>query len=157
STAIVLQFDLSRDINGAARDVHAAISAARGNLPPALPNNPTYRKANPADAPVLILALTSDTLSHGRMTGATTRIPYQNLSQVPGVGEAVVGGGALAAVGVELNPAALSKYGIGLEDVRAMLGATNVNRPQGQLADGARAWELRTDDQLRRAAEYAPL
>jgi multidrug efflux pump len=157
STAIVLQFDLARDINGAARDVQAAINAARGYLPPTLPGNPTYRKVNPADAPVLILALTSDTLGRGRMYDAASSILQQKLSQVPGVGQVIVGGGSLPAVRAELNPAALSKYGIGLEDVRGVLSATNVNRPRGQMADGTRAWEIQTNDQIRKAAEYAPL
>jgi len=157
STAIVLQFDLSRDINGAARDVQAAINAARGYLPPALPNNPTYRKVNPADAPVLILALTSDTLARGRLYDAASSILQQKLSQVPGVGQVIVGGGALPAVRVELNPLALQKYGIGLEDVRGVLAATNVNRPKGQLGDGQRASELGANDQLRHAEDYVPL
>jgi len=157
STAIVLQFDLTRDINGAARDVQAAINAARGYLPPTLPGNPTYRKVNPADAPVLILALTSETLGRGRMYDAASSILQQKLSQVPGVGQVIVGGGSLPAVRAELNPAALSKYGIGLEDVRGVLSATNVNRPRGQMADGTRAWEIQTNGQLRKAAEYAPL
>ncbi|HET9539379.1 MAG TPA: efflux RND transporter permease subunit, partial [Candidatus Limnocylindria bacterium] len=121
STGIVLQFDLNRDINGAARDVQAAINAARGYLPATLPNNPTYRKVNPADAPILILALTSTTLDRGRMYDAASSILQQKLSQVPGVGQVIVGGGALPAVRVEVNPLALSRYGIGLEDVRGML------------------------------------
>jgi multidrug efflux pump len=157
STSIVLQFDLSRDINGAARDVQAAINAARGYLPAALPNNPSYRKVNPADAPILILALTSDTVSRGRMYDAASSILQQKLSQVPGVGQVTVGGGALPAVRVELNPLALAKYDVGLEDVRAALASTNVNRPKGQLADGARVSEIQANDQLRRAEEYAPL
>jgi multidrug efflux pump len=157
TTAIVLQFDLNRDINGAARDVQAAINAARGYLPPTLPNNPTYRKVNPADAPILILALTSTTLDRGRMYDAASSILQQKLSQVPGVGQVIVGGGALPAVRVELNPLALSRYGIGLEDVRAALAATNANRPKGQLADATRASELRANDQLFRAADYAPV
>ncbi len=157
STAIVMQFDLNRDINGAARDVQAAINAARGYLPPTLPNNPTYRKVNPADAPILILALTSETRSRGQMYDAASSILQQKLSQVPGVGQVIVGGGALPAVRVELNPLALNKYGIGLEDVRGVLSTTNVNRPKGQLADDARAWELRANDQLFKAEQYAPL
>jgi len=157
STSIVLQFDLNRDINGAARDVQAAINAARGDLPPTLPNNPTYRKVNPADAPVLILALTSSTLSRGRMYDAASSILQQKLSQVPGVGQVIVGGGALPAVRVELDPPTLNKYGIGLEDVRGVLAATNVNRPKGQLANAARASEILANDQLFKAAEYAPL
>ena len=157
STAIVLQFDLDRDINGAARDVQAAINAARGDLPPQLPNNPSYRKVNPADAPILILALTSDTLTRGALYDAASSILQQKLAQVPGVGQVTVGGGALPAVRVELNPLALNKYGIGLEDVRAVLAATSVNRPTGQLADDRQASEIRTNDQLTRAREYAPL
>jgi multidrug efflux pump len=157
STAIVLQFDLDRDINGAARDVQAAINAARGFLPPTLPNNPTYRKVNPADAPILILALTSDTLDRGRMYDAASSILQQKLSQVPGVGQVIVGGGALPAVRVELNPLALSRYGIGLEDVRTVLAASNVNRPKGQLTGAGRASELYANDQLFGAAQYAPL
>jgi multidrug efflux pump subunit AcrB len=151
ATAIVLQFDLNRDINGAARDVQAAINAARGYLPPTLPNNPTYRKVNPADAPILILALTSTTLDRGRMYDAASSILQQKLSQVPGVGQVIVGGGALPAVRVEVNPLALSRYGIGLEDVRSVLAATNVNRPKGQLTDATRASELEANDQLLRA------
>ncbi|HEU5194957.1 MAG TPA: multidrug efflux RND transporter permease subunit [Methylomirabilota bacterium] len=157
STSIVLQFDLDRDINGAARDVQAAINAARGDLPATLPNNPTYRKVNPADAPILILALTSTTLSRGRMYDAASSILQQKLSQVPGVGQVIVGGGALPAVRVELNPLALAHYGLGLEDVRDALSATNVNRPKGQLADTHRASELSANDQLFKAADYAPL
>ena len=157
AAAIVLQFDLNRDIDGAARDVQAAINAARGYLPPTLPNNPTYRKVNPADAPILILGLTSGTLSRGRMYDAASSILQQKLSQVEGVGQVIVGGGSLPGVRVELNPTALSGYGIGLEDVRAVLGATNVNRPKGQLTDGARTWEIQTNDQLHGAEQYGPL
>jgi len=157
STAIVLQFDLNRDINGAARDVQAAINAARGDLPTTLPNNPTYRKVNPADAPILILALTSTTLGRGKMYDAASSILQQKLSQVPGVGQVIVGGGALPAVRIELNPLALNRYGIGLEDVRGALAATNVNRPKGQLATSVRASEILANDQLFKAAEYAPL
>jgi multidrug efflux pump len=157
STAVVLQFDLNRDINGAARDVQAAINAARGDLPTTLPNNPTYRKVNPADAPILILALTSSTLGRGKMYDAGSSILQQKLSQVPGVGQVIVGGGALPAVRVELNPLSLNKYGIGLEDVRGVLAATNVNRPKGQLANTARASEVLANDQLFKAADYVPL
>ncbi len=157
STSITLQFDLSRNIDGAARDVQAAINAARSYLPAALPSNPTYRKVNPADAPILILALTSDTVSRERMYDAASTILQQKLSQVEGVGQVIVGGGSLPAVRVELNPTALSKYGIGLDDVRGVLGATNANRPKGQLEDSARTWEIKTNDQLYKAAEYRPL
>jgi multidrug efflux pump len=157
STSIVLQFDLARDIDGAARDVQAAINAARSTLPATLPNNPSYRKVNPADAPILILALTSETLGRGRLYDVASTILQQKLSQVEGVGQVIVGGGSLPAVRVELNPTALNKYGIGLEDVRDLLARTNVNRPKGQVTDGPRTAELATDDQLRSAAEYRPL
>src|SRR5436190_21930528 len=122
STAIVLQFDLSRNIDAAGRDVQAAINAARGQLPTNLPNNPAYRKVNPADAPIFILALTSDTLDTSRLYDAASSILQQKLAQVEGVGQVVVGGSALPAVRVELNPTVLNKYGIGLEQVRAALG-----------------------------------
>jgi multidrug efflux pump len=157
STGIVLQFDLSRNIDGAARDVQAAINAARGYLPVALPSNPTYRKVNPADAPIFIWSLTSDTISRGQMYDAASSILQQKLSQVRGVGQVIVGGGSLPAVRVDLNPMALNKYGIGLEDVRSVLSSTNVNRPKGQMTDGARTWEIRTNDQLYKAVEYMPL
>jgi multidrug efflux pump len=157
STAIVLQFDLDRNIDGAARDVQAAINAARSFLPAALPNNPTYRKVNPADAPILIMALTSETVSKAQMYDAATSILQQKLSQVEGIGQVFVGGGSLPAVRVELNPTVLNKYGIGLDDVRGVLGRTNTNRPKGQLADGVRTWELKTNDQLYHAAEYRPV
>ena len=153
ATSITLQFDLSRNIDGAARDVQAAINAARSQLPP-MPNNPRYRKVNPADAPVLILALTSDTVPRERMYDAATTILQQKLSQVEGVGQVFVGGGALPAVRVELNPTALSQYGISLEDVRAVLQATNANRPKGQLANADTAYEIDTNDQLHKASEY---
>jgi len=154
---VVLQFDLARDINGAARDVQAAINAARGDLPPNLPNNPTYRKVNPADAPILILALTSAGKSRAELYDAASSILQQKLSQVPGVGQVIVGGGSLPAVRVELNPHALDHYGIGLEDVRAVLASTSVNRPKGQLASATEAHELLANDQLRHAADYMPL
>ena len=156
STSIVLQFDLSRNIDGAARDVQAAINAARGYLPANLPSNPIYRKVNPAEAPVLIIALTSDTVSTAQMYDAASTILQQKLSQVKGVGQVFVGGSSLPAVRVDLNPMALNKYGIGLEDVRAVLATTNVNRPKGQLADGTRTWEIDANDQLHRAEQYRP-
>ena len=157
STGIVLQFDLTRNIDGAARDVQGAINAARSYLPIALPSNPIYRKVNPADAPILILALTSDTVGRGRMYDAASTILQQKLSQVEGVGQVTVGGGSLPAVRVELNPTALNSYGIGLGDVRRVLSTTNVNRPKGQLTNETRTWEIKTNDQLRRAEEYGPL
>jgi hydrophobe/amphiphile efflux-1 (HAE1) family protein len=157
STGITLQFELNRDINGAARDVQAAINAARGDLPANLPSNPTYRKVNPADAPILILALTSDTVGKPAMYDAASSILQQKLSQVDGIGQVFVGGSSLPGVRVDLNPVTLSKYGISLESVRGVLAATNVNRPKGQLTSGNRTWELQTNDQLHKAVEYLPL
>ena len=157
ATGITLQFELSRDINGAARDVQAAINAARSYLPTNLPSNPTYRKVNPADAPILILALTSDTADRAKMYDAASTILAQKLSQVDGVGTVFVGGGSLPAVRVELNPTVVHKYGIGLEDVRSMLASTNTNRPKGQLADETTSREIRTNDQLFKAHEYRDL
>ena len=157
SMSITLQFDLNRDINGAARDVQAAINAARGFLPANLPANPTYRKVNPSDAPILILALTSDTKTTAQMYDAASSILQQKLSQVEGVGQVFVGGSSLPAVRVDLNPMALSKYGISLENVRNVLSSTNVNRPKGQLAFGDKMWEIQTNDQLSKAEEYLPL
>jgi multidrug efflux pump len=157
STSITLQFELSRDIDGAARDVQGAIAAARGDLPANLPNNPYYRKINPADAPILILSLTSDIVSRGQMYDVASSVLQQKLAQVEGVGQVYVGGGSLPAIRVDLNPTALNKYGIGLGDVRHMLASTNVNRPKGQLSDGSRTWEIRTNDQLREADDYLPL
>ena len=129
----MLQFGLNRDINGAARDVQAAINAARADLPTSLRSNPTYRKVNPADAPVLILALTSKTLTRGQMYDAAVNVLSQKLSQINGIGQVIIGGAALPAVRVELNPTALFKYGIGLEDVRAALASANANSPKGSI------------------------
>ena len=157
STRITLQFDLSRGIDGAARDVQAAINAARSLLPTGLPSNPTYRKVNPADAPIMILSLTSDTMTQGQMYDAAASIVAQKLSQIPGVGQVSVGGSSLPAVRVELKPPALNKYGIGLEDVRAALASANANRPKGSLEDGDRHWQILANDQARTAAEYLPL
>ncbi|MBF0565903.1 MAG: multidrug efflux RND transporter permease subunit [Nitrospirae bacterium] len=156
-TSITMQFDLSRDINGAARDVQAAINAARGYLPANLPSNPTYRKVNPADAPILILALTSDLVSKDAMYDAASTVLQQKLSQVKGVGQVFAGGSSLPAVRVELNPIALSKYQVSLEDVRTMLAGTNVNRPKGQLTDAVSTWEIYTNDQLHGSVQYLPL
>jgi len=157
ATSITMQFDLDRDIDGAARDVQAAINAARGDLPSNLPSNPSYRKVNPSDAPILILALTSDTMSKPQMYDAASSILQQKLSQVKGVGQVFVGGSSLPAVRVEVNPLTLSKYGVSLEDVRGMLAATNANRPKGQVSTGDKTWEVRANDQLRTAKEYMPL
>ncbi len=157
TTSIIMQFDLDRNINGAARDVQAAINAARGFLPPNLPAQPNYRKVNPSDAPVLIVALTSDTQNQAQMYDAASSIMMQKLSQLPGVGQVFVGGSALPAVRVDLNPTALSKYGISLETVRGVLARTSVNRPQGHLSDGERTWEIQANDQLRYARHYMPV
>ena len=157
STSITLQFDLNRNIDGAARDVQAAINAARGDLPANLPNNPGYRKMNPADAPVMILALTSATVDKARVYDAASSILQQKLSQLPGVGQVFVGGSSLPAVRVDLNPLALSRYGISLAQVRGVLTATNVNRPIGMLNSTTDCWELQVTDQLRKAADYRPL
>jgi multidrug efflux pump len=156
-TRINLQFDLNRDIEGAARDVQAAINAARVDLPAALRSNPTYRKVNPADAPVIILALTSDTLSPGQIYDSASTVLQQKLSQVAGVGEVTVGGSSLPAVRVELNPRALFKYGIGLEDVRAALSAANANSPKGAIETGDRKYQIYVNDTASRAAEYQNL
>ena len=157
ATAITLQFDLNRNIDAAARDVEAAINAARGYLPTDLPNNPTYRKVNPADAPILIVALTSDVYDPGRLYDAASTILQQKLSQIDGVGQVTVGGSSLPAVRVEVNPTALNKYGLGLEDVRNMLSVQNVNRPKGQIADDTTTSDLATNDQLLKASDYRPL
>lgn len=157
STRITLQFDLSRNINAAARDVQAAINAARGQLPPNLPNNPFYRKTNPADSPVVVLALTSDVVDRGRMYDLAASIIQQKLSQIEGVGRVVVGGGALPAVRVDVNPSVLYSEGLSMADVRAVLNSANANRPKGEIVDGDRTWSLDTTDQLLTAAEYGPL
>ncbi|HEX8009692.1 MAG TPA: multidrug efflux RND transporter permease subunit [Casimicrobiaceae bacterium] len=157
STRIVVQFDLNRDIDGAARDVQAAINAARSLLPTGLPSNPSYRKVNPADAPIMILALTSDTMTQGQMYDSASTIIAQKLSQIEGVGQVTVGGSALPAVRVELKPQALNKYGIGLETVRTVLAATNANRPKGAVEDDLRHWQIYANDQAKTAAEYMPL
>ena len=154
ATSITLQFDLNRNIDGAARDVQAAINAARAYLPSNLPSNPTYRKVNPADAPILILALTSDSVTKPKMYDAASTILAQKLSQMPGVGQVFVGGSSLPAVRVELNPAQLSRYRISLENVRQVLAATTVNRPKGQLWNQDKTWDVRTNDQLSAADQY---
>ena len=156
-TRIILQFDIDRDIDGAARDVQAAINAAAADLPTNLPTNPTYRKINPADAPILILTMTSKTKTRGQMYDYATNILQQRLSQLDGVGQVFIGGGALPGVRVELNPHALSKYGVGLEDVRAALASANANSPKGAIEDDKRHSQIYTNDQATRAADYIPL
>ena len=157
STSVTLQFDLSRNIDGAARDVEAAINAARGNLPSNLPSNPSYRKVNPADSPIMIIALTSDIYSKGQMYDTASTVLAQKVSQVDGVGQVIVGGSSLPAVRVDLNPLMLNSYGIGLEQVRTALGASDSNLPKGHLADNQRTWTLQANDQLYNAVQYRPL
>ncbi len=156
-TNITLVFDLNRNIDAAARDVQAAINAARGNLPTNLPSNPTYRKINPADAPIMILALVSDVYSTGRMYDIASSILSQKLSQMKGVGQVLVGGGALPGVRVEINPSLLNDTGLNLEDVRTAFGAANANRPKGEVADEHQTQSLATTDQLFTAEQYRPL
>jgi multidrug efflux pump len=154
---IALQFELNRDINGAARDVEAAIQAARVDLPTSLRSNPTYRKINPADAPVLILALTSDTLTGGQIYDSASTIMQQKLLQVDGIGDVTIGGGSLPAVRVELNPRALFRYGIGLEDVRAALSAANANSPKGAMQQADERYQVYVNDTATHPEDYRSL
>jgi multidrug efflux pump len=157
STSITLQFDLDRNIDGAGRDVQAAINAARANLPSNLPSNPTYRKVNPADAPIFMIALTSSTLDKGNIYDIASTVMAQKLSQVGGVGQVVVGGSALPSVRVELNPNAVHKYGLGFEQVRTALASANANIPKGLFATGNETWEIGASDQIFKAADYQSL
>jgi multidrug efflux pump len=157
SSTVILQFGLGRDIDGAARDVQAAINAARADLPAALRSNPVYRKFNPADAPILILVLTSATLSQSQLYDAASTIMAQKLSQVQGVGDVSVTGSSLPAVRVEMNPATLYKYGVGMEDVRAALSSANANSPKGAIEDDRRLWQIYSNDQAHHASEYRSL
>src|SRR3989475_2528180 len=157
STGIMLQFDLNRNIDAAARDVQAAINAARSQLPANLPSNPTYRKANPADAPIVILAMTSDTIPVPRMYDMADSILAQKVAQVNGVGQVFVFGAAAPAVRAELNPTLLNKLGVGLDTVRTALSAANANRPKGQVADPVNAWGIGANDQIFRADQYRKL
>src|SRR6202012_3294334 len=157
SARINLQFSIGRDINGAARDVQAAINASRADLPTSLRSNPTYRKFNPASAPILIYTLTSDTLTPAELYDAASTILAQKLSQVEGVGEVAVSGGSLPAVRVELTPSALFKYGIGLEDVRAALSSANAHSPKGSIDVGDLRSQLSANDQADKADQYRSL
>jgi multidrug efflux pump len=157
STNITLQFDLNRDIDAASRDVQAAINAARGQLPANLPSNPRFHKSNPSDAPIMLLALTSDLVQKPKIYDLASSVLQQKISQVEGVGEIIVGGGALPAVRVEVNPTVLNGLGLDLEDVRTALANANANRPKGELSSVDRLWSLSTSDQLHKAAEYRPL
>ncbi|HUA64780.1 MAG TPA: multidrug efflux RND transporter permease subunit [Alphaproteobacteria bacterium] len=157
STSITLQFDLSRDVDGAARDVEAAINAARAFLPSNLPSNPTYRKWNPANAPIMIIALTSDIYGRGQMYDAADSIIEQRLLQIEGVGQVNIGGGALPAVRVDVNPTLLNSFGLSLEDVRTMLGNQNANLAKGQIANDNQTADILDNDQIFKAADYKPL
>jgi multidrug efflux pump len=157
STGIVLQFDLSRDVNGAARDVQAAINAARSQLPADLPSNPGYYKVNPADSPIMIIALTSDTMNVPQLYDACDSILAQKIAQVEGVGQTFCGGSAKPGVRIEANPMQLAHYGVGLEALRAAIGTVNVNQPKGYVQDDGRRWSINATDQLFGAAAYAPL
>ena len=157
STTIVLQFDLSRKIDGAANDVQAGINAALALLPAGLPINPSYRKVNPADAPIMLLSLTSNVLTQGELYDLASSRLGQRLSQVAGVGQVTVGGSALPAVRVRVNPRALSNLGLGIEDVRTAIATANVNTPKGALADSAHRWQIEANDQLNTARDYRPV
>ncbi|KAB2967177.1 multidrug efflux RND transporter permease subunit [Zoogloea sp.] len=157
TTRVTLQFELSKNIDSAAREVQAAINASRGQLPTSLPNNPTYRKVNPAETPIIILALTSATLTQGQLYDAASTVLAQRLAQVDGVGQVSIGGASLPAVRVEADPARLAAAGLNLDDVRSALVGANVNRPKGVLEDGEQAWQVGANDQARTAAEYRPM
>jgi len=157
NTQITLQFELNRNIDAAARDVQAAINAAAGQLPANLPSLPTYKKANPADSPVMLLAVRSDVLPLSRLYDIADSIIAQKLSQIEGVGQVNIGGGARPAVRIEINPTVLAGYGLGLEDVRTALGQVNSNEPKGTVSDGFVRWTLRDNDQLFDANHYRPL
>ena len=157
TTSVTLQFDLNRNIDGAARDVQAAINAARSYLPKNLPSNPTYRKVNPADAPIMIVALTSTVYDRGTLYDAASTIMQQRLSQIQGVGQVSVGGSSLPGVRVDVNPTQLNNYGLGLQDVSSMLSRQNSNSPKGQFTDSTTTADITTNDQLLKAVDYMPL
>jgi multidrug efflux pump len=157
SASVTLQFDINRDINAAARDVQAAINAARSQLPSYLPQNPSYRKANPAEAPILIMTLTSDVVPKREIYDMADSILAQKMSQIQGVGQVFVGGSSSPAVRVELNPMQLGNNGIGLEAVRTALSGANANRPKGAFQDGQNRWAIYDNDQIFKAADYAPI
>ncbi len=157
STNVTLQFDLSRNIDAAARDVQAAINAARGQLPANLPTNPNYKKTNPADSPILLLALTSDTMTKPQIYDVASSILQQKIAQVEGVGQVTLGGSSLPAVRVELNPTALNHYGVGLDQVRTALAAANANGAKGEVWTGDQRWQIGATDQLLKAEEYPAL
>ena len=157
STNMTLQFDLSRNIDGAARDVEAGINAARTYLPANLPSNPTYRKVNPADAPIMIMGLTSDKYDRQTIYDAASTIMEQKLSQIQGVGQVTVGGGAYPSVRVDVNPTQLNSYGLTLQNIQSMLSLQNTDLARGQITDGAVTADIVTNDQISKADEYKPL
>jgi len=157
STRVTLQFDLNRKIDGAAREVQAAINAARADLPATLRSNPTYRKMNPSDAPVIILALTSDTKTPGQIYDAVSNVVAQRIAQVSGVGDVEIGGGSLPAVRISANPFLLNTYGVSMEDVRAAIQSANANRPKGALEGAGQRYQIYTSGAGRKAADYAGL
>ena len=157
STRVILQFEQGRDINGAARDVQAAINASRNLLPSGMKSMPTYKKINPSQAPVMVLALTSPALEKGRLYDLASTILSPTLAQVSGVGEVQIGGSSLPAVRIELEPARLNQYGIALDDVRSAIDNANVRQPKGFVEDADRAWQVQANDQLEQAKDYRPL
>src|SRR5271170_6666422 len=157
STSITIQFDLSRNIDGAARDVQAAINAARAYIPANLPSNPTWRKVNPADAPIMILGLTSSKFGRGELYDDASTILMQRISQIPGVGQVTVGGGALPGVRVEVNPTRLNSFGLGLPNVATVLSGQNANLAKGQFANDKTSSDIEVNDQLLKAVDYQPL
>jgi multidrug efflux pump len=157
STRVILQFDLDRDINGAAREVQAAINASRNLLPSGMRSMPTYKKVNPSQAPIMVLSLTSDVLEKGQLYDLASTILSQSLSQVQGVGEVQIGGSSLPAVRIELEPQALNQYGVALDDVRTTIANANVRRPKGSVEDSQRLWQVQANDQLEKAKDYESL
>ena len=157
STRVILAFDSDRDINGAAREVQAAINASRNLLPSGMRSMPTYKKINPSQAPIMVLSLTSDVLQKGQLYDLASTILSQSLSQVPGVGEVQIGGSSLPAVRIELEPKALDQYGVALDDVRNTIANANQRRPKGSLEDSERNWQIQANDQLEKAKDYEPL
>ncbi|PAA42695.1 acriflavine resistance protein B [Pseudomonas fragi] len=157
STRVILQFDQDRDINGAAREVQAAINASRNLLPSGMKSMPTYKKINPSQAPIMVLSLTSEVVSKGQLYDLASTILSQSLSQVPGVGEVQIGGSSLPAVRIELEPQLLNQYGVSLDDVRNTIANANVRRPKGAVSDGERNWQIQANDQLEKAKDYEPL
>ena len=157
STSVTIQFDLSRDIDGAARDVESAINAARTYLPANLPGNPTYRKVNPADSPIMILGLTSDKFGPDKIYDEASTVIEQKLSQIQGVGQVSVGGGALPSVRVDANPTQLASYGLTLANLQSVLSLQNSDLAKGQISDGIVTADIIANDQISHAADYQPL